>query len=1028
MKLKKIFSNLFISLSNKGEEMVVKKIFLRLASAWTLLLITILVFLYSLDLKQVEELARVECLSSFQKDIQYRAWATSHGGVYVPVTPKTKPNEYLTNVPEREIATPSGRALTLMNPAYMSRQVFELDPKKYNSRNHITSLNPIRPQNAPTEWEKEALAKFEKGSKEVFEITGDGEKKVARYMAPFKVEQGCLKCHAAQGYNLGDIRGGISVEVDWEPFANIFRSTIAGHSIIVSFIWIVGVFGFVFAHKKMKETVVHNIALLNANPDMMFIISEEGTIINAKLDSRDQTGERPEKLVGRNIKELIPREIQDQILSGIRKVKSTGSLTVILIDLFRNGELKKYENRIVPYGEDQFLFIARNISQLSRAEVALRKSEEKFRTAVENMQEAFLLFDLNGRLLMCNSSAEKILGYKESELLGKTPFDTQLKFIREDGREFPPEERPAIASLRNGTVMQNVVMGVKQQDSDIRWVLLNSVPILSADKIDGVLITAVDITERKRIEEIRKHSHDLMSYVIEHNRSAVAVHDRDLNYVYVSNSYKEQYRIKDENIIGKHHYEVFPDLPQKWRDVHQRALKGEILNAEDDPYYKADGTVEWTRWECRPWYEMDGSIGGIVVYTEVITPRKEMENRLRESEELFRSVVLNSLEVTVLSRTDGLVYYVSPQCREILGYGEEKFIGGRFPDIIHPDDLERCRYEWIDVYERQGEVNEYEYRIIDEEGNTRWISHSAKRLKLQDNLWVVQNTIRNITERKTTEEELKRHREHLEELVESRTEELDALNRELVTQIIKKQETELLLQASLEKEKELNKLKSRFISTASHEFKTPLTTVLSSVELIQRYGKNWDDEKREIHLDRIKSAVVYLTNLINEVLFVSRADSGRLEFNPSITNLHSLCQQVIEEGRLYGGDNHNFVFNYAGENKFFNLDSKHVYTILQNLVSNAVKYSPHGGAVELSVRQEGNAILFFVRDEGIGVPENEQYNLFQPFHRCENVGTISGTGLGLTIVKNAVDLHKGKISIHSKPGKGATFIVEIPVG
>lgn len=127
------------------------------------------------------------------------------------------------------------------------------------------------------------------------------------------------------------------------------------------------------------------------------------------------------------------------------------------------------------------------------------------------------------------------------------------------------------------------------------------------------------------------HSNDLMRYIIEHANSAIAVHDRDLRYIYVSQRYLDQYKVKEKDVIGKHHYEVFPDLPQKWRDVHQRALAGEVSSADRDPYYRADGTTDWTRWECRPWYEADGVIGGIIVYTEVITDRVRDEEALKQA-------------------------------------------------------------------------------------------------------------------------------------------------------------------------------------------------------------------------------------------------------------------------------------------------------------------------------------------------------------------------------------------------------------
>ena len=164
---------------------------------------------------------------------------------------------------------------------------------------------------------------------------------------------------------------------------------------------------------------------------------------------------------------------------------------------------------------------------------------------------------------------------------------------------------------------------------------------------------------RTQAEEALRHSHELMRYVIEHNRSAVAVHDRDLRYIYVSQSYLNDYKLKEKNIIGKHHYDVFPDLPQKWRDAHRKALAGEVTCADDDPYIRQDGSVEWTRWECRPWYEADGSIGGIIVYTDIINDRKRAAQALQESEARYSSLFENMV--------DGFAY-----CRMLYDNGQPR--------------------------------------------------------------------------------------------------------------------------------------------------------------------------------------------------------------------------------------------------------------------------------------------------------------------------------------------------------------------
>ncbi|MCM2286198.1 MAG: ATP-binding protein [Desulfobacula sp.] len=141
-------------------------------------------------------------------------------------------------------------------------------------------------------------------------------------------------------------------------------------------------------------------------------------------------------------------------------------------------------------------------------------------------------------------------------------------------------------------------------------------------------------SERKQTQEALAQAHNLMRYVIEHDNSAVAVLDRDLRYVYVSQRYLKDYRVKEKDIIGKYHYDIFPDIPQKIRDIHQRALAGEVLRSDRDPFHRMDGTIDWTRWECRPWYETDQSIGGIILYTEVITRYVENEEHLHQAQKM----------------------------------------------------------------------------------------------------------------------------------------------------------------------------------------------------------------------------------------------------------------------------------------------------------------------------------------------------------------------------------------------------------
>ncbi|MEW6410735.1 MAG: DUF3365 domain-containing protein, partial [Nitrospirota bacterium] len=200
------------------------------------------------------ESARIEAAVAYEMTILYRHWNAKHGGVYVPVTEETLPNPYLSHISEREFRTPSGKLLTLMNPAYMTRQVYELAQERSGIRGHITSLNPIRSENAPDPWETKALQSFEHGETEISLVEKMEGKDYMRLMRPLITEKDCLKCHAAQGYKEGDIRGGISISIPMEPLWAIMRihmlRLLMGHGLL----WVIGLSGIALGGQRLKRS------------------------------------------------------------------------------------------------------------------------------------------------------------------------------------------------------------------------------------------------------------------------------------------------------------------------------------------------------------------------------------------------------------------------------------------------------------------------------------------------------------------------------------------------------------------------------------------------------------------------------------------------------------------------------------------------------------------------------------------------------------------------------------------------------
>jgi Protein of unknown function (DUF3365)/His Kinase A (phospho-acceptor) domain len=222
-------------------------------SVWTIVVGASLLWNLHTQKMEVKESARIAAKTSIEKDIIYRYWSAMHGGVYVPITDYTQPNPYLDFIERRDIETTTGDKLTLINPAYMTRQVHEIGESKFNVFAHITSLNPIRPENEADEWETIALEKFENGEVEYSSIEQIDNIPYLKYMIPLDTQDQCLKCHASQGYKIGDVRGGISVAIPLLPLRQVSRSNITAIIVGHTIVWVFGVLGIIFATNILKQ-------------------------------------------------------------------------------------------------------------------------------------------------------------------------------------------------------------------------------------------------------------------------------------------------------------------------------------------------------------------------------------------------------------------------------------------------------------------------------------------------------------------------------------------------------------------------------------------------------------------------------------------------------------------------------------------------------------------------------------------------------------------------------------------------------
>jgi signal transduction histidine kinase len=247
----------------------------------------------------------------------------------------------------------------------------------------------------------------------------------------------------------------------------------------------------------------------------------------------------------------------------------------------------------------------------------------------------------------------------------------------------------------------------------------------------------------------------------------------------------------------------------------------------------------------------------------------------------------------------------------------------------------------------------------------------------------------------------------------------------LYQETIKRQKAEAV-QAKLISEKEVSEVKLHFLSMISHEFRTPLSVILASSQLLTQGSQLWSEERKKKTFDRIQSSAKLMTRLLTDILTLSRADAGKLDYYPEVLDLEAFCLNLVEEKQI-SIPTHVIKFVRSGETHPVRLDANLLYSILNNLLENAIKYSAPDQPVLLSTQIKADVVIFQVQDQGIGILAEEQQQIFDLFYRGQNAGAIAGTGLGLAVVKKCVELHQGTISIHSEVEKGTTFTVEIPL-
>ncbi|WP_375492601.1 ATP-binding protein [uncultured Nostoc sp.] len=374
--------------------------------------------------------------------------------------------------------------------------------------------------------------------------------------------------------------------------------------------------------------------------------------------------------------------------------------------------------------------------------------------------------------------------------------------------------------------------------------------------------------------------------------------------------------------------------------------------------------------------------------------KHQLERELRENRDQLATLLNSMSDAVIAANEQGRVTFMNPAAEALTGWQQKDALGNEAAKIFHiVDEVTETTLESpvTKVLREQQVVYLGEFTsLITKNGKRVPIGDSASPLKGRpDQINGVVVVFWDLSERRQTK----------------------------------------LLEQALQKEQELNRLKSLFISTVSHEFRNPLTVVQTAVELIEMQGANLTNAKRDIYLKRIQGAVQSMEKLMEEVLFMGRAEAEKLIYNPTPLNLEQFCLDLIEDFSIIESNVYEIIFTCHSENTSAVMDEVLLHYLFANLLSNALKYSPRGGKIQFDLICDPieKAAIFHIQDQGMGIPEADQARIFESFYRASNVKSIKGTGLGLVIVKRCVDAHRGQISVTSQVEIGTIFTVILPL-
>lgn len=480
-----------------------------------------------------------------------------------------------------------------------------------------------------------------------------------------------------------------------------------------------------------------------------------------------------------------------------------------------------------------------------------------------------------------------------------------------------------------------------------------------------------------------------LSVFIENAPAAIAMFDREMRYLVASREWVRDFGIPSDH-EGRSHYELRPETPERWREIHRRALAGASIHCDQEEFRRADGRAQWLSWDVRPWFNSEGAPGGILVATSDITQVKNAEEELRRSEALLTAITTSITDPIYAKNFEGRGIFLNPACAELIGKPPELILG-------------RTQLEWspepVETSMRAMKLD-HDLMVADKElileqtfRDRVYLTTKSPLKSASGQVVGLVSVSRDITERKRHEMALRHAKDELEAAIRARDE---------------------------------------FLSICSHELKTPLTSLRIQAQVLDRLRRQGSpDAYRPQQVDRLLDHALNqswrINRLVEDMLDVARIRSGKLTIRPEPLALAPLLEEVVERSQeaLKQADiKVQLKIETRAEGQF---DRLRIEQVIGNLLSNAMKYG-EGRPVLLRLYQEGNRARLLIRDQGRGIEPEAQERIFRIFERNISVNEVSGLGLGLYIARQIIEAHGGRIWARSEgPGQGSEFVIDLPV-